>query len=159
MGEEIKDKVKELEEQLAQETEAKLMARADLENYRKRMEVERGDAVVIANMAILKAIIEVIDDFERMVNDLDEKGKEDKIDAFKPVLDKTKGILVDYGVTEIELGKGDMLNPETMEAIGTVAVDEDEHNKIIDITRKGYQLRDQGRVVRHAQVIVGKKKN
>jgi molecular chaperone GrpE (heat shock protein) len=93
-----------------------------------------------------------------MIDDLEEKDKEDKIDAFKPILDKTKGILVDYSIVEVDISEGDSFNHETMEAIGTTNVDnEDEHNRVKAIAQKGYKMSESDKIIRHAKVIVGKK--
>lgn len=152
-----KSKQDNLQAELEREKEAKLMALADLENFRRRVAQERQEMMVTANMSILNAIADVIDDFQRMVDDLDEKNKEDVVDAFKPVLDKTKGILRDYGVEEIEIKPGDDFKHDIMEAIGTVKAEtKDQINKVINIAQKGYKMSGAGRVIRHARVIVGK---
>jgi len=149
--------LEELQAALSAEKEAKLMALADLENYRKRMERERQELITYSNLSILKAIADTLDDFERMITDLEQPGQEDKIDAFKTVFDKTKGILRDYSVEEIEVNIGDKLNPSLMEAIGTVTVAEAEKaNTVIHIAQKGYRLTNKDLVVRHVRVIVGK---
>lgn len=153
--------MEKLQAELLAEREAKLMALADLDNYRKRVEQDRQKLIQLSSLAIFRALIEVIDDFERMITDLEEKGVEDKIDAFKPILDKVKGILADYGVKEEPIKEGSEFNPELMEAIGVVNVtDENQHNKVFNIAQKAYRLNsggEAGQVVRHARVIVGKK--
>jgi molecular chaperone GrpE len=147
----------ELKKTLEQEKEAKLMALADLDNFRKRVAIERQELITTANLSVLNALADVIDDFQRMVDDLDQKEKEDVVDAFKPVLGKTIGILKDYGVEEVSVKEGDDFNHEFMEAIGTIPVEEDTKiNKVINIAQKGYKMTNNGRVVRPARVIVGK---
>jgi len=141
--------------QLAEEKDAKLRALADLDNYRKRVEKERAELITSANMSILRAIIDVIDDFERMVEDLEQPGKEDPIDAFAGVLGKTKGILKDYSVSVVETNIGDKLDPSFMEAIGTVASEADMAGKIVHIAQKGYKYDKNGMVIRPVRVIVG----
>lgn len=147
----------ELSVQLAAEKEAKLMALADLENYRRRVEREKQDLVILSNLSIFKAIADTIDDFERLVEDLDKVNEEDKVDAFKPILDKTKGILKDYGIDEIKVEIGQKMDPAIMEALGTVAVDsEEKSNTVQHIAQKGYRMTGKDIVVRHARVIIGK---
>lgn len=148
-----------LKTQLAAETEAKLMALADLENYRKRMEKERVDLMTMANVSILRSLADLIDDFERMVSDLEDPNSEDKIDAFKSVLDKAKGILADYGVVEIPAAVGDKFDPAVMEAIGTTGVEADKVNTIAHLAQKGYRYNNKDIVIRHVRVIVGKVAN
>jgi len=149
--------IKELQEQLAKEKEAKLMALADMDNYRKRMEKERSEIISSANIAIFKALADVIDDFSRTIEDLEKPEVEDKIDAFKPILDKTKGILADYNVEEIIVKEGDKFDPKIMESIGGVTVSSpDEANIVKHIAQKGYKFRTKDLIVRHARVIIGK---
>jgi molecular chaperone GrpE len=146
-----------LETEVKAEKDAKLTALADLQNYRKRAEKEKSELTTMANVSILRALVELVDDFERMVEDLDKPDEEDQIDAFKPVLDKAKGILIDYGVEEIPVEPGDKMDPDKMEAIGTVEVDDnDQVGKVIHVAEKGYKYTKTGNMLRHARVIVGK---
>jgi len=150
-------KIAELEAAVAAEKESKLMGLADLDNYRKRMEKERHDLITLSNLSILRAIADVIDDFERMVQDLEQPGKEDRIDAFKPVLDKTKGILRDYGIEEIVVNVGDKFDPKLMEGLGTTAVEDEKlQDTVVHVAQKGYRYANKDMMVRHARVIVGK---
>jgi molecular chaperone GrpE len=148
----------DFETRLKQEREQKLMALADLDNYRKKVEIEKSELYKQATSSILREVADVIDDFERMVEDLEKPGVEDKIDAFKPVLDKLKGILVDNMLAVIEVNPGDKFNPEIMQALGTVNVEtESEDNMVKHVAQKGYRFQgDNGRILRHTRVIVGK---
>jgi molecular chaperone GrpE len=153
------EELTQLQQQLEAEKHAKLLALADLDNYRKRMEKERGELIITANLSVFKSLIDLVDDFERLIEDLEKPNEEDPIDAFKTLLGKAKGILADYGVTELKVEIGDKLNPQQMEAIGTVAVEkEDEHNTIKHIAQKGYWLSNRELIVRPVRVIVGLKK-
>lgn len=76
------------------------MALADLDNYRKRSEREKMELRTMANLSILHSIMDLVDDFSRMISDLDKPG-EDYTDAYKTIMDKAKGIILDQGLEEI----------------------------------------------------------
>lgn len=150
-------KINELEKQLAEAEEKRLFALADLENFRKRAILEKKIAMDQASANILSSLAELIDDFERMVQDLEKPNEEDQIDAFKPVLDKAKGILVDNGLERLDVKEGDKFNPEIMDAISTTNAEDDKNkNTVVYISQAGYKYTESGRVLRHAKVIVAK---
>jgi molecular chaperone GrpE len=61
------EKIAELEEQLAETRDQLLRKAADFENFRKRMNQEKQNAIEYANQSLLLDIIPVIDDFERAI--------------------------------------------------------------------------------------------
>jgi len=61
------DKIAELEAQLAETRDQLLRKAADFENFRKRMNQEKQNAIEYANQSLLLDIIPVIDDFERAI--------------------------------------------------------------------------------------------
>ena len=149
---------KELLDKIEEEKEKKLKALADLDNYRKRTERDKEEQVQLMVMNYVHAIAELIEDFERMIEDLEKPGKEDKIDAFKPILDKAKGILVDNGFQEVQVETGAKFDPSIMEAIGQVPVENEiESGNIVHVAQRAYKNLASNKIVRTAKVIVGKK--
>ena len=61
------EKIAELEAQLAETRDQLLRKAADFENFRKRMNQEKQNAIEFANQTLLLDIIPVIDDFERAI--------------------------------------------------------------------------------------------
>ncbi|WP_461255653.1 nucleotide exchange factor GrpE [Treponema sp. R80B11-R83G3] len=61
------EKIAELEAQLAETRDQLLRKAADFENFRKRMNQEKQNAIEYANQSLLLDIIPVIDDFERAI--------------------------------------------------------------------------------------------
>ena len=61
------ERVAELETQLAETRDQLLRKAADFENFRKRMNQEKQNAIEFANQSLLLDIIPVIDDFERAI--------------------------------------------------------------------------------------------
>jgi molecular chaperone GrpE len=61
------EKIAELEAALAETRDQLLRKAADFENFRKRMNQEKQNAIEFANQSLLLDIIPVIDDFERAI--------------------------------------------------------------------------------------------
>ncbi|MDR3138673.1 MAG: nucleotide exchange factor GrpE [Treponema sp.] len=64
-GGELKEKTAALEAQLKEANDQFLRKAADFENFRKRMNREKQDAIDFANQSLLLDLIPVLDDFER----------------------------------------------------------------------------------------------
>jgi molecular chaperone GrpE len=62
------DKIAELEAQLADAKDQFLRKAADFENFRKRMNQEKQNAIDFANQSLLLDLIPVIDDFDRAIH-------------------------------------------------------------------------------------------
>lgn len=142
---------KRLEEELEKEKQLKLMALADLINYRKRVDKEREEMHTQANRRILLHIIDVIDDLNRAM----ENQKQD--DVMSMLLNKLGSILKDYSLEEILCSTGDVFNPETMEAITAInAKKDDEKNKVVDVISRGYRNSTNGQVFKSVKVIIAR---
>lgn len=61
-------KIEVLEAQLAEVRDQLLRKAADFENFRKRMNQEKANAIEYANQSLLLDIIPIIDDFERAID-------------------------------------------------------------------------------------------
>ena len=59
------DRIAELEAQLAEANDQYLRKAADFENFRKRMNREKQEAIEYANQSLLLDLIQTMDDFER----------------------------------------------------------------------------------------------
>ena len=68
--------------------------------------------------------------------------------------DKLKNTLVQKGLTEIQVKKGDVFDAEIHEAITQIpAPTEKLKGKIIDAIEKGYKLGD--KIIRYPKVVIG----
>ncbi len=127
---------------------------SEFDNYRKRTIKERSDLLKSANEEVLKAVLPVIDDFERAI-----KANENVTDvgAIKEgvnlIYTKLKNVTQQKGLTAFE-SKGQVFDADLMEAITHVpAPNEEGKGKVIDEVEKGYKLGD--KVIRFAKVVVG----
>src|SRR5262247_4052440 len=57
--------VKSIRDELERERELRMRALADFDNYRKRVERERGAAERSGKRAVILALLDVMDDFDR----------------------------------------------------------------------------------------------
>lgn len=130
-----------------------LRTQADLENYRKRAQREREEAVRFANNAFLERILPVVDNFE-----LGLQAAETATDA-KSILTGMSMVhrqivdfLKDNGVEPVPTDGA--FDPNLHEALSQEAHDSVPEGHVIRQLRKGYKLRD--RLLRAANVIVSK---
>jgi molecular chaperone GrpE len=138
-----------LQDELAESKDKYLRLYAEFENHRRRTARERLDLIQSANEQLIKALLPVVDDFERAEKSLKElSGKE--ADGVLLIYQKLKKLLDQYGVKAMD-AQGDF-NPDLHEAI-TQVPDESKKGKVVDVVEKGYLLND--KVIRFAKVVVG----
>jgi molecular chaperone GrpE len=128
-------------------------AEADFVNYKRRVEQERGEAMRIANAALIINILPILDDLERALTSLDIRlvGLT-WFDGIRLIYRKLQLVLENAGVSQIE-AEGQPFDPRFHEA---VMYGEGEEGKVVAEVQRGYKLHD--RVLRPAMVIVGKGK-
>jgi molecular chaperone GrpE len=155
------EKADEIVEQTASHTdEVKLLNEkylrlySDFENFRKRTLKERIDLTNTAGEAFFKAILPVLDDFERakksMENSTDIAAIKEGVDL---VQHKLKNTLQQKGLEEM-VSLEQTFDPEIHEAITQFPAPSDNlKGKVVDELEKGYYLN--GKVIRFAKVVVG----
>ena len=145
---ELRDQVTALTIELEDKTNKLTRLMADFENYKKRNNeaVSRafGDGVSEA----VKAILPIVDSFDRAMKTQDETLKTGLI-QIKKQLDKA---LADLGVTVIE-AQGAEFDPKFHDAVMSTD-DEANRGKVLDVFQNGYLYK--GRVLRYAMVRVAK---
>jgi molecular chaperone GrpE len=127
---------------------------SEFDNFRKRTHKEKVEYLKSANEEVLKAILPVIDDFERAIkaNENVEDVKAIK-EGVHMMYHKLKNAAQQKGLTAFDC-KGELFNADLMEAITHIpAPSEDLKGKVIDEIEKGYKLGD--KVIRFAKVVVG----
>nr|AGF93039.1 GrpE nucleotide exchange factor [uncultured organism] len=140
--EELKEEVEELEESLK-----KVMA--DFDNYRKRMMREKKNIIERATEDLMKDLIEVLDDFERAMENEDEMDSK----GVEMIYDKFKKVLKENGLEEIDC-EGKNFDPNYHECLMSVEDEDHEEDEIIEEFQKGYKLND--KVIRPSKVKVAK---
>lgn len=134
-----------------------LRIQADFDNFKKRLEREKGEFVKYANEGIIVEVLRLLDDFERAVEAGKSKRDFDVLYKGVEMISKDmKEFLKKAGVKAIE-AKGILFNPHEHEAMMQEETDEFPEDHVIEEFQKGYTLN--GRVIRPARVKVAKKPN
>ena len=129
-------------------------ARADLVNYRRRVDEERQELRRNANADLIVKFLGFVDDFERAIGmlpeDVAEAGWQEGLMLVKRKLDS---ILESEGVSRIE-ARGQPFDPWEHEAVHFLETPDVEDGVIAEVFRDGYRLHN--KVLRASQVIVAK---
>lgn len=143
------------EDKAKEESERYLRLYSEFENFRKRTQKEKIELYKTAGEDVLKALLPIIDDFERAqkANQTIEDIQAIK-EGFALIHDKFLKILKQKGLEELPSSIGEKLDIEKHEAITQIpAPTEAQKGKIIDELEKGYSL--SGKVIRYTKVVVG----
>jgi len=156
-----KERVQELEAEIEQlKTEkAELNDRflrlfSEFDNYKKRVSKEKLDLIATASEKVIVSLLPIIDDFERAIA-ANEKVEDITAikEGFNLIYNKLIKMMKRFDVEEIQ-AKGEEFNTDFHEAVTHFPTqNEEEKGKVIDVTEKGYKLKD--KVIRYAKVVVG----
>lgn len=136
---------------IAELTDALKRLQAEFENYRKRVEREKGDIVKIANANLLAGLLTIFEDFERvpMAEIRDDKLRK----GMELISANFRKILEDEGVEPVPvLGR---LDPRMHEALMWIEREDLPEGTIVGVLQKGYLMN--GKMLRPAKVSVSKK--
>lgn len=146
-------KTDELQQQVEELTVDLQRTRADFENYRKRIEIEKTAARAAGQSAAILKLIPVIDNIERAVLYTPEDLKDNKwaqgVAALVKNLEKS---LDSLNLKRIDSKPGSEFNPDLHEAIQFDEDAEGDKEVIAEELQAGYLLN--GQPIRHAMVKV-----
>jgi molecular chaperone GrpE len=156
-----KNKIQELEAEIvklkaekAELNDRFLRLYSEFDNYKKRANKEKLDILATASEKVIVNLLPVIDDFERAIA-ANEKVEDIKAikDGFVLIYNKLIQLLKRFDVEEIQ-AKGEVFDTDFHEAVTHFPTEkEEDKGKVIDVTEKGYKLKD--KVIRYAKVVVG----
>ncbi len=128
---------------------------AEFDNFKRRTAKERIELFKVANQETLKAMIVVLDDFDRAQKSMDSANDIDALkEGLKLVHHKLKSTLQAQGLAEMENSIGKVFDTDQHEAVTNIpAPNEEMKGKVVDELEKGYLLND--KVIRFANVVVG----
>ncbi len=128
---------------------------AEFENFKKRAVKEKADFIKYANEGLVRALLGVIDNLERAVDESKKNTHaEGLVQGVEMVLNQFKDILDKHGVREVQ-AEGTPFDPNLHEAMMHEDSEEHEDNTVIEEFQKGYILND--RLLRPALVKVSRK--
>ena len=147
------DSLQKVKDDLAEAKDKYLRLYSEFENFRRRTSREKLEMIQTANEGLIKALLPVMDDFERAQKVM--QGKEENLDeGYALIHQKLKKILELQGVKTMDIGVGSAFNADTQEAISQLpAPEENLKGKIIEVVEPGYLLQE--KVIRYAKVVVG----
>ena len=140
--EKLEQEVEELEKSLKN-------VMADFDNYRKRMMREKKNIIERATEDLMIDLLEILDDFERAIENEDEMESE----GVNMIYKKFKKALQKHGLEEID-AENEKFDPKYHECLMSVEDEDHEEDEIIEEFQKGYKLND--KVIRPSKVKVAK---
>jgi molecular chaperone GrpE len=133
-----------------------LRATADFDNYKKRAQREREEAIKFANESLIKKLVTVLDNFEMaLAAGQKQTGSAESLQTgVSMIQQQLKNVLAESGLEELDAA-GNTFDPNLHEAVSQQESAEVPEGQVVQQLRKGYKLRD--RLIRPATVIVSAK--
>lgn len=146
------DPLEKANKEIAELKDKYLRTLAEFDNYKKRTLKEKAELILNGSEKTVKAVLPVLDDFERALKDKSEDPKAIK-DGVTMIFNKFVKTLESLGVKKIDTDDKDF-DTDFHEAVAMVpGMGDDKKGKVIDCVQTGYTLND--KVIRHAKVAVG----
>jgi molecular chaperone GrpE len=150
----LREQLEAKEKEANQNHDRYLRQVAELENFRKRANRERDEAIRFANEALVKDLLPVVDNLERAVAHAKDGGNgKPLVEGVEMVLRGFFDTLGKHGVVPI-VAVGQRFDPEKHEAMAQIENGTFEPNTVVEEYHKGYLLRD--RLLRPSLVSVAK---
>lgn len=147
----IAEELQKLKKELAEEKERYLRLDAEYYNYRNRSVKEKSEAYENASIEAVKAILPVVDDFERAlaVECSDQNFKK----GVEMIYTRFNGILGNLEVSEIE-AEGQPFDPNIHNAVSSTEDENLGENVVAAVHQKGYMMGKSKKIIRPAMVTV-----
>lgn len=126
-----------------------LRRQAEFDNFRRRAERERTDLLEYAHTESVRAILPILDDFERALKM--ESADREYARGMELIYQRLSEALKKLGLEPIS-AKGQKFDPHLHHAVDMVETDEVEDHTVLDEFQPGYNFR--GRLLRPAMVKV-----
>ena len=127
---------------------------AEIQNMKRRNEEEIHRLLKYEGEEFIVSFLHIVDNFERAIA-MDDDNLHDEVSkflsGFKFIYADTINLLKAIGVEEIK-ALGEQFDPNTMNAVMTDSILEEESNIVLDVLQKGYIYKD--KVIRPAMVKV-----
>jgi len=143
-----------LKHELGKERDNFLRLFAEFENYKKRTSKERLELFSTANKELMTALLPILDDFERGLNEIEKSSDKALLEGMQLIFNKFKNTLGQKGLKDMEVKQGDSFDADIHEAITQIpAPSKKLKGKIIDVVEKGYMLGET--IIRFPKVVLG----
>jgi len=151
----LKEEIAQQKEKNSELKDKYLRLAADFDNFKKRSAKEWLEKNKEAGKDVIVPLLAVLDDFERALKTMKATENIDSIrEGSELIFNKLKKNLEQKGLEPMQ-SIGLPFDPEKHDAITEVPTQmEEDRGKVIDEIEKGYFLN--GKIIRHAKVVVGK---
>ena len=126
-----------------------LRAQAEFQNFRKRMEKERGELYEYASMEAVRAMLPVLDDFERSLKS--ESSDKEYVKGMELIYQRFFDGLKKLGLEPI-VSEGQPFDPHIHHAVDKMETEDAAPDTILEEFQRGYNFK--GRMLRPAMVKV-----
>ncbi len=149
-------RIEDLSAELVETKDRLIRLQADFENFRRRAQREREEAVRYGTQNLFKDLLTTVDNLDRAI-DHARKGAGGDLDNLLQGVELVQkgllGLMARHGVVEVE-AIGKPFDPAHHEAMAQTPDASVAPNTVLEVLQKGYKLRD--RLLRPARVIVAR---
>lgn len=131
-----------------------LLAVADFDNYKKRMQRDIDSIVSSRRRMLLERLLPVLDNLQRALQS--NAGGDALREGLEQTLRGFEAVMTNEGVKPIEV-RGEPFDPRVADAVGTLPADGVPDDTVVEVAEKGYKLGDD--LLRPAKVIVAKRQD
>lgn len=153
----LEKNIEELSLQLSEVEDKHIRLKAEFDNFRKRKEQEFINLIRYEGMDVIKNMLSIADDLDRMKDAVEHPELSESSDSIKKginlILQKIYKLFEERGI-ESFCEVGDILDSELHDALMVREEKEKKENEILEVFEKGYKYKD--RIIRHAKVVVNK---
>jgi len=137
VGVETPAKIEKLKEEVASLYDRLLRKQAELDNFRKRTQRERGEFRQIANEGLIRELLPVLDGFERALKQRDPAVPESFYKGMELLHRQLNDVLVRAGLEAMET-TGQLFDPHFHQAVETVEDPGRRDQEIVEELQRGY---------------------
>ncbi|MFK2824420.1 nucleotide exchange factor GrpE [Bacillus sp. B190/17] len=146
------EKINELQQQLEEAENRSLRLRADFDNFRRRVQLDREASEKYRAQNLISDLLPVLDNFERALQvEATNEQTESVLQGMEMVYKGLISALEKEGIEVIE-AVGKEFDPNVHQAVMTDSNEAHNSNEVIEEFQKGYKLKD--RVIRPSMVKV-----
>jgi len=152
-GGEVNEELEALRNEVETLRDKHLRALADYQNLQKRAASQQAEAVRYAQAELVKALLVVLDDFERTLEAARSAADISALtEGVRIIYEHMLKILGGFGVEQILVGKGDLFDPMYQEAVAQQPSSEVPEGHVLQPVQVGYKMGE--RVLRPVKVVV-----
>jgi molecular chaperone GrpE len=137
IGVETPAKIEKLKEEVASLYDRLLRKQAELDNFRKRTQRERGEFRQIANEGLIRELLPVLDGFERALKQRDPAVPESFYKGMELLHRQLNDVLARAGLEAMETA-GQLFDPHFHQAVETVEDPGRRDQEIVEELQRGY---------------------